>query len=65
MLKSLKKFLSVGQIIRYKMLQFWAQLDTNYRFTLKGDFYFKKMSDVNFVYFMYLSKYYNALKKNH
>ena len=40
-LESLKKVLSVGQITRYKVLQFWAKLGTNYRFTLKGDFFLK------------------------
>ena len=52
MLQYLKKFLRVGQIMRYKVLQFWAKSDTNHPFTLKGDFV-EKLTDVNFVYFMY------------
>ena len=60
MLQILKKVLSVGQIMRYKVLQFWVKLDTNYRFTLKGDFFFvEKLTDVDFAYFMYPIKYYN------
>ena len=39
--------------MRYKVLQFWAKLETNNPFPLKGDF-FEKLTDVNFVYFMYL-----------
>ena len=39
MLQSLKKGLSVGQIMRYKVLHFWKKLNTNYRFTLKGFFF--------------------------
>ena len=39
MLQSLKKGLSVGQIRRYKVFHFWKKLNTNYRFTLKGDFF--------------------------
>ena len=62
MLQSLKKVLSVGQIMRYKVLQFWAKLDTNYWFTLKEEFFLKKLTDVNFVYFMNLPNYYNVWK---
>ena len=62
MLQSLKKVLSVGQIMRYKVLQFWAKLDTNYWFTLKEEFFLKKLTDVNFFYFMNLTKYYNVRK---
>ena len=58
MLQSLKKALSIGQIMRYKVLRFWDKLDTNYCLHLKGIF-FEKLTAVNFVYFMSLSKYYN------
>ena len=68
MLQILKTFLSTGHITRYKVLQFWLKLDTNYRFTLKGVFFFffEKLTDVNFAYFMYctLSKCYNVQKKS-
>ena len=69
MLQFLKTFLSAGHITRYKVLQFWLKLDTNYRFTLKGVFlffFFEKLTDVNFAYFMYrtLSKCYNVQKKS-
>ena len=52
MLQCLKKALRVGQIMRYKVLQFWANLNTNHPFNLKRDF-FEKLTDVNCVYFMY------------
>ena len=39
--------------MRYKVFQFLAKLDTNYPLMLnKGDF-FEKLTDVNFVFFMY------------
>ena len=38
--------------MRYKVLQFWANLNTNHPFILKRDF-FEKLTDVNCVYFMY------------
>ena len=41
MLQCLKKLLSIGQIMRYKVLQFWTKLDTNYPFTLKENFSWK------------------------
>ena len=63
MLQGLKKFPRVGHIMKYKVLQFWTKVDINYRFTLKGIFFFLNFTDVNFVYFMYLSKYYNVWKK--
>ena len=47
-----KKPLRVGQIMRYKILLFGFKLDTNDLFALAGDF-FEKLTDVNFVYFMY------------
>ena len=47
-----QKNLRVGLIKKYKMLLFGAKLDTNYPFALAGDF-FEKLTDVNFVYFMY------------
>ena len=37
-LQFLKKFLRVGQIMRYKVLQFWAKSGKNHSFTNKGDF---------------------------
>ena len=46
-----QKTLTVGQIMRYKILVFGAKLDTNHPFALAGDF-FEKLTDVNFVYFM-------------
>ena len=49
---SQKKTLRVGQIMRYKILLFGFKLDTNDLFALAGDF-FEKLTDVNFVYFMY------------
>ena len=63
MLQCLKKIPKVGQIMRNKVLQIWAKLDTNHPFTVKGDF-FEKLTDVNFVYFMY---HHNTImfKKNH
>ena len=63
MLQGLKKFPRVGHIMKYKVLQFCTKVDINYRFTLKGIFFFLNLTDVNFVYFMYLSKYYNVWKK--
>ena len=45
-----KNPLRVGQIMRYKILLFWAKLDRNHPFTLAGDF-FEKLT-VNSVYFM-------------
>ena len=45
--------------MRYKVLQFWVKLGTNYRLPLK-EIFFEKLTDVNFVYFMYLEKYYNV-----
>ena len=47
-----QKNLRVGLIKKYKMLLFGAKLDTNHPFALAGDF-FEKLTDVNFVYFMY------------
>ena len=38
--------------MRYKILLFGGKLDTNHPFALAGDF-FEKLTDVNFVYFMY------------
>ena len=37
-LQCLKKVLRLGNIMRYKVLQFWAKSDTNHSFTNKGDF---------------------------
>ena len=37
-LQNLKKVISVGQIMRYKVLQFWVKLGTNYRLPLKEFF---------------------------
>ena len=51
MLLSQKKPLTVGQIMRYKILLFGAKLDKNHPTALAGDF-FEKLTDVNFVYFM-------------
>ena len=47
-----QKNLRVGLIKKYKLLLFGAKLDTNHPFALAGDF-FEKLTDVNFVYFMY------------
>ena len=49
----------------YKVLQFWAKLDGNYRFTLKGDIFFEKLADVNFIYFIYSVKILQCLENNH
>ena len=49
---SKKKNLVVREIMRYKILLFGAKLDTNHPFALAGDF-FEKLTNVNFVYFMY------------
>ena len=38
--------------MRYKILLFGGELDQNHPFALAGDF-FEKLTDVNFVYFMY------------
>ena len=38
-----KRVLSVLQIMRYKVLQFWAKLDTNYQFILKKGIFFWKI----------------------
>ena len=41
MLQSLKIFLSIGQGMRYKVLQFWDKLGANNRFTFKGNLFWK------------------------
>ena len=46
----------------YKVLQFWAKLNTDYPFTLKRDF-FSKLTDVDFVYFLYLMIILQCLKE--
>ena len=63
MLQYLKIILRVGQIMRYKVLQFWAKLDTNHPFTRKGDF-FEKLTDINLVYFIYPITILQSLKKS-
>ena len=64
MLQCLKKeILKVGHVMRYKMLQFWVNLDTDHPFTLKGNF-FEKLIDVNFVYFIYPIITLKCLKKS-
>ena len=47
-----KSNLRVAHIMWYKIFLFEAKLDTNHSFALAGDF-FEKLTDVNFVYFMY------------
>ena len=59
----LKNILILRQIIRYEMLQFWAKLDINHPFSLKGNF-FKKLTDVNFVYFKCPITILQCLKKS-
>ena len=61
MLQSRKNVYSVGEIMRYKVLQFWTKLDTNYRLTLKGDFLKKLMLILST--WCTLWKYYNVQKK--
>ena len=68
MLQILKKVLSVGQIMSYKVLQFWVKLNTNYQFTLKEVFFFfffffEKLTDADFVHFMYPIKILQCLEK--
>ena len=64
MLQSIKNVISVWQIMRYKVLQFWAKLDTNYRFTLKkGIFFWKNILMLILTTSCTLSKYYNVQKK--
>ena len=47
-----------------KVLQFWAKLDTNYRFTLKkGIFFWKNILMLILTTSCTLSKYYNVQKK--
>ena len=48
-----------------KGVQFWAKLDTNYRFTLKNGIFFEKLNNVNFEYFMYLIKILQYSEKTH
>ena len=48
MLQYLKKPLRLGQIMSYKVLQFWAKLVTNQPFMLTESIFFGKMADVNF-----------------
>ena len=47
-----KKTFRVGQIMRHKVLQYWAKLNKNHPFGSVGDF-FEKLADVNEIYFMY------------
>lgn len=39
-----KTFFKIQQIMKYKVLQFWAKLDSNYSFTLGWDFSEKELA---------------------
>ena len=60
MLQSLKIFLSIVQGMRYKVLQFWAQITD----LLLKEIFFEKLTDVNFVYFVYPIKILQYQEKN-